>query len=193
MSQIGIRMPTLVSPKSGSPFITKEKLKEAASQSWLAGALVQVTGTGASAKLQRCAADATACYGMAPQAARGSGVLTPPDALFRDFHYPYDLDDCIIEINASNGSLSGANIGANGVTFAGGGTGGVALAPGQQYGIITLTSGTYSGYQLLDVTETSSKLFEIVRLAPNNGSALQTVDDNNPRLWVRILRSALQG
>lgn len=177
---------------SNSPAVQKDKVLEAASQSFLAGALLYTSGTGASTVIQRCASDAVLVYGMAARNAftATSGALTlPPLSLDGAFHYPFDLRDRIIEINAAGSSASGANIGTtNGVTWAGGGTGGVALAPGQQYGIITPTSGTYSGMQFLDVTETTAKLFEIVGLAPN-----QATTDNNPRLWVRIISTCFQG
>lgn len=171
--------------------VQKGKILEAASQSFLAGALCYTSGTGASTVIQRCASDAVLCYGMAARNAftATSGVLTqPPLSLNGAFHYPFDVRDRIIEINISNASASGAQTGTtSGVTWAGGGTSGVALAPGQQYGLITHTSGTYSGYQFLDVTETTAKLFEIVGLAPD-----QSVDDNNPRVWVKVIPTTIQ-
>lgn len=196
--------PRLISPpESFQPMVQKGPYTEASSQTWLAFSLVQLTGTGASVVLQRCAADATAVAGLAPQAAVGTAsnanLLKPPFALFGTSHYPFDLRDVILEVTISNASLSGANIGANGVTWAGGGTSGVALAPGQQYGLITLTSGTYSGYQFLDVTETTAKIFEIVALAPwaatntPGGRVAQATTDNNPRVWVKMMPASLQG
>lgn len=199
MAAIAIQMPLVreEGPASNADGVMKDPLPEAAGQTWLKNSLVQVVGTGAAAALQRCAADAILVYGQAPQQALGTTspaiLLQPPQALFGLNHYPFDLLGRVLEINASNGSLSGANIGANGVTWAGGGTGGVALAPGQQYGLITLTSGTYSGYQMLDVTETTAKMFEIVALAPQVAGVTQAVTDNNPRLWVKIILACLQG
>lgn len=189
MSIINPDMPRLFQPPTGNvAFLQKGPLAEAAAQNWFARTLVQVTGTGGSEKLQRCAAAATAIFGLAPQAARGSATLNPPDALFRDKHYPFDVRDIILAMTISNGSLSGANIGATGVTYAGGGTGGVALAPGQQYGLITLTSGTYDKFQFVDVTNTTQKVFEIVGLAPG-----MLTTDNNARVLVKVLTAALQG
>lgn len=177
---------------SNSPAVQKDKVLEAASQSFLAGALLYTSGTGASTVIQRCASDAVLVYGMAARNAftATSGVLTlPPNSLDGAYHYPFDVRDRIIEINISNSSASGAQTGTtSGVTWAGGGTGGVALAPGQQYGIITHTSGTYSGMQFLDVSETTAKVFEIVGLAPD-----QATTDNNPRVWVKVIPACIQG
>lgn len=206
MSAITISMPRIVagSMSGNSPVMQQPGVPEAASQNWLRSTLVQITGTGADVRLQRAAAAATALYGLAPQAATTQGVasgsptqgilIQPPQSLFSTTHYPQNLRGVLLEINISNGSLSGANIGATtGVTYAGGGTGGVPLAPGQQYGLITLTSGTYNKYQLLDVTNTTQKLFEIVQLAPSWGGVAQTTTDNNPRVWVKLIDSVLQG
>jgi hypothetical protein len=193
MSLIAVAMPRMAQPPgSNQPFVQRDKVLEGTTQTWLKNSLVQITGTGASVVLQRAASAATVIYGLAPQAAAGSGtadaLVVPPAFLFGRYHYPFDLRDVILEITATNGSASGANIGANGVTWAGGGTGGVALAPGQQYGLLTMTSGTYDKYQTLDVTNTTQKVFEIVRLAPG-----MLTSDNNPRLWVKVIPTALQG
>lgn len=178
-------------PSANSQTVQKDPLAEAASQTWLANSFVQVTGT-APGTLQRCAAAATTIYGLARDAAKGSttaaALLVPPFTLFGLNHYVFDPRDRIFEMSLTNGSLSGANIGANGVTYAGGGTGGVAIAPGQQYGILTMTSGTYSGYQTVDVTNTTQKVFEIVALAPG-----QLTTDANPRVWIKVIASVIQG
>lgn len=118
-------------------------------------------------------------------------MLQPPQALFGLNHFPFDVRDRFLEINASNASASGANIGlTTGVTWNGGGTSGVALAPGQQYGLIRLTSGIYAGYQMLDVTNTTQKFFEIVDLSQRGGG--QSKDDNNPRLIVKVIPTLIQ-
>lgn len=194
MAAIPIAMPSLRAegPSGNSQTVQKDPVTEANTQAWLAHSFVQTSGTGAAVALQRCASAATAIYGFSVDAAKGTGtaaaLLTPPFTLFGLLHYCFDPRDRIFEINATNGSASGANIGATGVTYAGGGTGGVALAVGQQYGILTMTSGTYSGYQTLDVTNTTQKVFEIVALAPG-----QLTTDNNPRLWVKVIASVIQG
>lgn len=171
-----------------SSAVQKAAVTEAASMAWPANSFVYTSGTGASVVLNACASDATACYGLCPDSAVGSGSSVVPNRLFGTQHYPFDCRDRVIEINAVGSSASGANIGTtNGVTWAGGGTGGVALAPGQQYGLIVPTSGTYVGVNFLDVTETTAKMFEILSLAPG-----QATTDNNPRVWVKILEAMTQ-
>lgn len=177
---------------SNSPAAQKDPITEAASQSFTDGHLLYTSGTGASTVIQKCASDAVLCYGMAARdayTATTGSVVQPPNSIHGAKHYPFDVRDRIIEINISNSSASGAQTGTtSGVTWAGGGTGGVALAPGQQYGLITHTSGTYSGQQFLDVSDTTNLLFEIVGLSPN-----QETTDNNPRVLVKIIPTKIQG
>lgn len=205
MAQITPGMPRLYQPPGTNlPFVQKNRLAEAAAQSWLAMSLVQIAASGGNQTLIVAPAAATVVYGLAPSAAAGTGgVLTPPDNLFRGtnpvtgtaakIHFPFDLRDVILEMTLSNGSLSGANLGANGVTYAGGGTNGVAIVVGAQYGLVTLTSGTYNKYQFVDVQNTTQKVFEIVGLAPSAYGVAQTVTDNNPRVLVKVIPAALQG
>lgn len=174
---------------SNSPAVQKDPVTEAGSSSWLAGSLCYTSGTGASTVLNVVATDGVLCYGQSPDSAVGTGLSTPPNRLFGTQHYCFDLRDRIIEINVANSSASGAQTGtSSGVTWAGGGTGGVALAPGQQYGLIKPTSGTYEKYQFIDVSDTTNLLFEIVALAPG-----QSVNDNNPRVWAKIIPTKIQG
>lgn len=201
MAQIPISNPFIrqEGPSSMSPTVQKDVLPEAASQTWIRRALVQVTGTGASAALQVVPSAATAIYGQSPDAAYGSATATnllkPPNTLFGLNHYAFDLRDRILEINITDSSSSGANIGANGVTYAGGGTNGVALAPGQQYGVLLIATGVNAGYHTLNVQNTTQKVFEVVGLPPgaNGLVAAQTTTDNNPRVLVKVIASVIQG
>lgn len=175
---------------SNEPTVQKDAVPEnGTSQIWLQGALVYTSGTGASVVLNELATAGTVVYGQSPDAAKGTGSLLPPDALFGANHFCFDLRDRILEINVASSTAGIAAIGtANGVTWAGGGTNGVALAPGQQYGVINPTSGVYKGKQMIDVNNTTQKVFEIVALAPN-----QATTDNNPRVWARLITTAIQG
>lgn len=181
--------------------VQKDAVPEAATQVWLAGSLVFTSGTGASTVLTKAATGQALIYGMSPDPAKGSGtnvnLLKPPFALFGLNHFPFDLRDRIIEINIANDSASGATVGTvNGPTWAGGGTNGVALAPGFFGRIVTPTSGTYLDYQFFDVgptvpasaTKVATHIFEIVALAPG-----KSVTDNNPRVYVKLLEERLQG
>lgn len=186
-----IQMPIIRSEGgSNEPAVMKDVLPEAATQTWLAGSLVYTSGTGASVVLNKLATAGTVMYGQSPDKSHYLGTGNWPDAPFGTNHYPFDLRDRILEINIS-GSV--ATIGtSSGATYAGGGTNGVALAPGQQYGVVTPTTGTYLNYQLLDVSNTTQKVFEIVSLAvtPQNP---QTTTDNNPRVWVKVIPGVIQG
>lgn len=182
-------MPEIRAEGLGAVAVQKDAVVEASSQTWLAGALCYTTAALGVVSLNGVISAGTVIYGQSPDSAVGSGASTPPSRLFGLNHFCFDVRDRILEINIANTSASGANTGgANGVTWAGGGTSGVALAPGQQYGIVVPTSGTYQGYQFLDVTNTSQKLFEIVALAPN-----QAITDNNPRVWVKVISTVIQG
>lgn len=199
MAIINPAMPRLYAPPgSGAPFVQKGKIAEAAAQTWLASSLVRIAAAVGVQTLEKCpqstGASSRLVYGLSPDSSIGTGgATTPPARLFQNFHYPYDLRDVILEMTLSNNSLSGANLGANGVTFAGGGTGGVAVAIGRQCGLITLTSGTFNNYQFVDVTDTTNVVFEIVGLAPKAFGVKQTVTDNNPRVLVKVLPASLQG
>lgn len=193
-----IKMPSIFQegPSSNSPSVQKDPILEAASQAWLAGALVQRTGTGASARLQRTptssgtAADLLV-YGMSPDAAKGSAtptaLLTPPFALFGLYHYPFDVRDRILEMNI--GTATDANLGtSSGVTYNGGGTGGVALAPGLQFGIRVVAAGIYTGYQIINVAETTNVVVEIVGIAPD-----KLPDNNSSRVMCKVIPTKIQG
>lgn len=170
--------------------VQKDPVTEASSMAWPKSAFVYTSGTGASVVLNGLATAGTVIYGLAPAAAIGTGKSTPPDALFGLTHYPFDVRDRIIEMNISG---SQATIGtASGATFAGGGTNGVALAPGQQYGVLVPTSGTYKGIAFVDVSNTTQKVFEIVSIAQNSQYVIATTD-NNTRVWVKVIASVIQG
>lgn len=174
---------------ANEPSVQKDPQMEASSQAWIAGALVYTSGTGASVVLNELATAGTLIYGQSPDSAVGSGDTKPPNRLFGLLHYCYDVRNRIIEINIASATATSSTIGTtSGVTWAGGGTNGVALAVGQQYGVMNPTSGTYKGVQFLDVNNTTQKLFEIVALPPGVATT-----DNNPRIWVRAITTILQG
>lgn len=182
--------PTFSSTAFNGPPVMKNPITEASSQNWFAGSFVYTTGTGASTVLNVVPTAGTLIYGQCPDAAIGTGSSVPPAALFGTQHYPWDPTDCEFEVSitsAANIALTGTT---SGVTWAGGGTGGVALAPGQKYGLVRDASGAYNGMQFLDVDNTTAAqaLFIIVRLSPNN-----TTTDNNPRVIVKINPTLIQG
>lgn len=174
---------------ANEPTVQKDAFPEASSQAWLAGALLYTSGTGASVVLNELATAGTVMFGQSPDSAVGSGDTKPPSRLFGSNHYCFDIRNRILEMNIASATAGIGTIGtSSGVTWAGGGTNGVALAVGQQYGVINPTSGVYKGMQMIDVNNTTQKLFEIVALPPGTPTT-----DNNPRIWVRAITTVLQG
>lgn len=193
MANIRVYQPRIYAGGAGSNAanVQKNGYPITAAQVWKANTLVVAVGAGAAQTLSRVIKAGVAIYGLAPQAE--AGKLTPPEALFGTTHYPFDLRGLYLEINATNGTQNSTTIGGTGVTWAGGGTGGVALLAGQQYGINIQTSGTHDQIQTLDVSNTTQKIFEIVSLVPKVDGVTQLVTDANPRLIVKLIDSILQG
>lgn len=197
---LGVKVPFIREEGLGAISVMKDPQPEnGTSQTWLAGSFTYTSGTGASTVLNGLATNGTVIYGVAPHAAFGSisATATPPQHLFgfggpgnTALHYPFDPRERIIEMNIASTTI--ASIGAaGGATWAGGGATTdttPALAPGQQYGVIVPTSGTYLGYQFIDVSNTTNKLFELVGLAPTEITTSQ-----NPRVWAKVIPSIIQG
>lgn len=188
-----IGMPTLWQESGFGVPVQKEPITEKSATSWLAGSFVVRTGTGASVVLEPVISAGTLIYGQSPDVAFMGGLAltvapTPPTALFGFNHYPFDPRDRIFSINIANASASGATIGVNtGVSYLGDGTNGVALAPGDQYGIVRPTSGAYVGVQFLDVTNTTQKVFEIVGVDPRNIPGCAST-----RVLVKVIPTVIQ-
>lgn len=171
-----IGMPTLYQEQGPEVPVQKPSLPEktaATIATWLAGSFVVRTGSAPSEVLEAVLSNALLIYGVSPDAAFSAGATIPtpmpPVSLFGFNHYCFDPRDRIYSINIANNSAAGATIGLNtGVSYLGDGTNGVALAAGQQYGIVRPTSGTYNNVQFLDVTNTTNKVFEIVGVDPRN-------------------------
>lgn len=187
-----ISMPFILRERgSNEPCSQKDSIPEVASAVWKAGALCFTSGTGAATVLNPCATAATLVYGQSPDAAKFGGNTRPPDALFGLNHFCFAVLDRVLEVNAASQTAGVGALGtANGVTYLGGGTNGVALAPGQRYGLWVAPSGPFAGIQFLDVNNVTlaQQLFEIVAIAPNQSTA-----DNNPRIEVRVVVDKIQG
>src|SRR5687768_1997593 len=175
---------------SNEPTVQKDAVPQSGSASWAKNSLVYTNQTGEDVVLDKVATGGVLVYGLAPAASANSERVNPPDSLFGLNHFPFDVRDRILEINVVSATDGPTVIGtATGASWDGTkGANDVALAPGQQYGIYVAPSGTYSGYQFLNVNNTATPLFEIVALAPG-----QAVDDNNPRVWVKIIPTKIQG
>jgi hypothetical protein len=197
-----IKMPTIVQegPASNSPGIQKDVVTEVSGLTsgtagfWFPNAFCYTSGTGASVVLNQCASAATLVYGQSPDGAKGSAtpaaLLKPPFALFGLTHYCFDPRDRVFEVNISNAtanqnSLMGTTAG---VTWAGGGTGGVALAAGSVCNLLTSTAGTYLNYQFANVATTAQPFFTVVALAPG-----RLTTDNSARIYAKVNPSYIQG
>ena len=144
--------------------------------SFTASSLVVVTA----AALVLVATAGTAIYGLSPDSSHLSTDV-PPTALFGQNHYPFDLKGRTLILNATDGTVG--HIGtANDGSYTS-----LGLAVGQQFGILTPTTGAYAGYQLLDTSNTTQKLFTVVGIHPQSATT-----DINPRVLVKVLDSAIQ-
>ena len=146
------------------------------SNSFTASSLVVVT----SAALVLVATAGTAIYGLSPD---GSHLSTdvPPTALFGEDHYPFDLRGRTLVMNATDGTVGHIGTSSDGSYTS------LSLAVGQQFGILTPTTGAYTGYQLIDTSNTTQKLFTVVGLHPSSATT-----DINPRVLVKVIDAALQ-
>lgn len=190
-----IGQPTIWQEQGPELPVQKETLPEKTAATiafWLAGSFVVSTGTGVSVVLEGVLTAGTLIYGFCPDAALSNGVAiatpTPPTALFGFNHSCFDPRDRVFSMNLANASAAGATIGLNtGVNYIGDGTNGVAIAPGQQYGIVRPTSGTYNQVQFVDVTNTTQKVFEIVGPDPRGKTT-----DASCRVLVKVIPTVIQ-
>ena len=173
--QTNIFMPSIYQEGANNMATQKGPITDG-SNSFAASALVVVT----SAALVLVATAGTAIYGLCPDASKLS-TDTPPVDLFGENHYPFDLKGRTLAMNVTDGTV--AHIG----TSSDGSWTSLSLAVGQQFGIVTPTTGTYTGYQLIDQSNTTQKLFTIVGLHPSSAAS-----DINPLVLVKVLDAALQ-
>lgn len=182
MALIPISMPRIYSEFGGVNMTVQKGPISDGSNSFLALSLVKL----ASGLLAAVASTDVTCYGQTPDASKASTDV-PPAALFGQNHYVFDLKGRIIAVSITDATF---RVGATGPSYdgTGGTTTGVALAPGQRYGILRATTGTYDQYQFLNIEDTTNDFFEIVGPFPDTR---QAVTDNNPRVLVKILDSVL--
>lgn len=147
---------------------------EKASESWIAGSFVRITANADT--YEQVATGGALIAGLAQKAAVGSGSQNPPAVLLGKNHDPVSPLDTIFAINISSGTTLTT-------TWLNGGS---PLAIGEQYGI-RVQSG---GVQTLDIAETTTKVFEIVGIHPNNPLG---TSEPGTRVLVKIIPSAVQG
>lgn len=124
------------------------------------------------------ASDGVLCYGQTPDASHlvTDQFLTAP---FGENHYVFSPLDAEFEINVGVAATA-LVIGASAQQPS-------AVTIGGQYGIDTATTGAYAGYQFLDPTDTTNKLFEVVGFVDG-----VLTDDYNGRVRVKIIPSTIQ-
>lgn len=141
-----------------------------------AGALQLVPNTTATASTQLV-------WGQTPDDSKLATDI-PPQAFFGENHYCFDLTDGIIEMNITNasGGVGDAttNNGAAGPQLS-------AVVIGASYGIRTDAANNV-GVQMVDVSNTTNTLVQVVGIAPN-----QSLADFNGRVLVKIPKAKLQG
>jgi len=172
--QIPLKVPELVR-QFGNMFAQKPAVSDS-TNTFLASTLVRL----ASGVLILVATDDVTVYGITPDVSHAATEL-PPAALFGENHYVFDLLGAEIEINIAALSANAPVIGASAKTIA-------DIAIGGQYAIATATSGIYAGYQFLDPTDTTNKLFQVIAIADGMATG-----DYNPRVRCKILPSCIQG
>lgn len=151
------------------------------SNSFLARSLVVIS----SGVLAAVASAAVLCYGWSSDESKGTtGIgIQPPQAFFGPNHYPFQLDEnaeLIINVGtvSSNALVVGQANTAKQQSDA---------VIGTSYGIARATSGTYSGFQVLDPTNTT-QLFFVVTGYPDFTSPT----DYNGLVRVKLLKAVLQ-
>lgn len=183
MARIPIRRPLLLQ-QNGNMHLQKPPISDGAN-AFSAGDLVQISAAGALQLVPNTTATALTklVWGQTPDASHAS-TDTPPTAFFGENHYCFSVEDAIIEMNITNtaGGVGDASVnnGAAGPQLS-------AVTLGASYGIRT-DAATYVGVQMVDISNTTNTLVQVVGLSPN-----QTTADYNGRVLVKIPRAQLQG
>lgn len=176
--QAPILMPDLVR-QFGNMNVQKPAVSDS-SNTFKARALVYL----ASGVLAIVPTDGVLCYGITPDKSHTS-TETVPEILPRPLgegenHYVFSPLDAEFEINVGSLSSNELIIGASAETPA-------DVVIGTKYGIATATSGDYAGYQVLDPTDTTNLIFQVVAKVD------QVLDtDYNGRVRVKIIPSCIQ-
>jgi len=183
MARIPIRRPLLLQ-QSGNMHVQKPPISDGAN-AFVQGDLVQLSAAGTLQLVPTTTATALTklVWGQTPDNSKVAADV-PPVAFFGENHYCFSVEDAIIEMNITNaaGGVGDATVnnGAAGPQLS-------AVTLGASYGILT-TAATYVGVQMVDVSNVTNTLVQVVALGPN-----QTVADYNGRVLVKIPRAQLQG
>jgi hypothetical protein len=170
-----ILVPELVR-QFGNMFVQKPIASDS-SNTFKAGSLVTLTA----GVLVLVATDGVLVYGQTPDISHAA-TESVPQALFGENHWVFSPLDAEFEINVGHLSSNALVVGAANSAKT---PGDVVL--GGQYAIATATSGAYAGFQVLDTTDTTNKLFVVTGFVDGVAST-----DANGRVRVKILPSCIQ-
>lgn len=146
--------------------------------SFLAGSLVVIS----SAVLAAVATAGVLVYGWSPDESK-TATQKPPDSFFGENHYPFTLDESAeLEMNVGTISTNALVVGA-----ANSAVQQSSAVIGTSYGIGRATTGTYSGYQVVDTSNTTNLVFTVVGFPDNTAAA-----DYNGLVRVKIVKACLQ-
>ena len=138
--------------------------------------------------LAAIATQAVLACGISPDASHAAGVVSVPDALKADRHWPFDLTGAQLLINIAHPNGTDIYVGAaqsakqlSDATI------------GTSYGVVVPTTGTYAGIPCLDVTNTTQLLFKVIdkplQLDP---LTKQTSTTYNAQVLVEVLPACIQ-
>lgn len=128
-------------------------------------------------------AGVVAC-GFVQDAAKSSSAINPPDAPFGDRHYPMSLVGQIFAISVVDAT---GNVGeANGAPQLS------EVSLGTSYGILRPTSGDYSGYQFLNVDNTTNLFFQVVEKPTSWNGIAQDANTYNPIVFAQVIQTIIQ-
>jgi hypothetical protein len=178
MADAAILKPDLVRTP-GNMFIQKPAVYDS-TNTFAARSLVKLVA-GVTPSVIACASDEVLVYGITPDNSK-TATQIPPDSMFGENHYVFDIAGGEIEINV--GHLSGTAL-VQGAANSAKTPADVAI--GTAYGIAVPTTGVYAGIEVLDPTETTATLFTVVGRIDN---VAQT--DANGRVRVRPIAAKIQ-
>lgn len=169
-------MPRLVR-QSGNMEIQKPPVSNGGN-SFLAGSFVVIS----SSILAAVATAGVLCYGWVPDVSHLS-TDQPPVTFYGQNHYPFNPSPgAEFELNVGTLSSNALVVGqANSAVQQS------AAVIGTSYGIARATSGTYSGYQVLDTSNTTNLIFTVLGYPDNTLST-----DYNGLVRVKLVAATIQ-
>lgn len=149
---------------------------------WAAGGTLVVLTSGL---LEPVVTDGVLAVGFCMEASATSAAVNPPTSRRNpNKHFPFNLRDVIFLMNITDAS---GNVGvANSAPQLS------AVTIGQSYAILRPTSGTYTGYQMLDSSDTTNTLVTVVDKPVLVDGVANVAATYNGIVAVKIIPSKLQ-